>query len=314
MSSTSTGIEWTGATWNPIVGCTIVSPGCTNCYAMQMAARIERMAGGKTHYAGTTKATKAGPVWTGKLAMAPDHIAFQPLRWKKPRRIFVNSMSDLFHESVPDEWIDRVFAVMALAPQHQFQILTKRSRRMLAYMTEASLLPRLEFAMDQATLIQPGNRKWPLPNVWLGVSAEDQVRYDERSRDLRLTPAAVHFFSFEPLLGQIVADYLGEWAIVGGESGPSARPMHPDWALSLRDQCAAAGVPFFFKQWGEWAPRAGTGWHHWIMADGSSHDETFDTRAHLNATLPMDSCGIERVGKKAAGNMLNGQQYLEFPR
>ncbi|SEG58850.1 phage Gp37/Gp68 family protein [Bosea lathyri] len=222
-----TGIEWTDATWNPIVGCSIVSPGCTNCYAMTMAGRIEAM-GTAPHYRGTTKPSKAGAVWTGKLALAPEHILLQPLRWQKPRRIFVNSMGDLFHEDVPDEWIDRVFAVMALAPQHTFQILTKRAARMRAYLTRpagddiqdvrnhlawdvSSQIMSLWAPEWRSESIQGKHRSrgigafstWPLPNVWLGVSAEDQRRADKRVPDLLATPAAMRFVSAEPLLGPI---------------------------------------------------------------------------------------------------------------
>lgn len=326
-------IEWTDATWNPIVGCSIVSPGCTHCYAMKMAARIENIDAAKameryrhiaagfldygteqqradalkalqptTHYAGTTQASKAGAVWTGKVAPAPDHILTEPLRWKKPRRIFVNSMGDLFHEDVPDEWIDRVFAVMALSPQHTFQVLTKRAKRMRAYLSgfECDGARRLNVADAAGRMMEDGdnahdevaNANWPLPNVWLGVSAERQQEANERVPDLLMTPAAVRFVSAEPLLGLIdfnaicyrdedaeirvnaltaeawvdnsdsAAAYSNEadgvtgldWIIVGGESGPGARPMHPAWARSIRDQCQAAGVPFFFKQWGAWKP------------------------------------------------------------
>ena len=289
----NTGIEWTDATWNPVVGCSIVSPGCTNCYAMQMAARIEKMQP-ESHYAGTTKRVNGNAVWTGKVALAPDHILTAPLRWTKPRRIFVNSMGDLFHESVPDEWIDRVFAVMALCPQHTFQCLTKRSGRMLEY------CGNIEGSYNIATAIldllidrkidgkitdennpladergddEPELKNWPLPNVWLGVSAEDQTRADERIPDLLTTPAAVRFVSAEPLLSAVDftsikvggADSLyranaltgdgfdGQllsWIIVGGESGPGARvwPGFEDACHSIRDQCRAAGVAFFMKQ------------------------------------------------------------------
>lgn len=186
-------IEWTDATWNPIVGCSIVSPGCKGCYAMKMAARINRMNPGN-HYHGTVKTVNGKPVWTGKLALAPENILMAPLGWKKPRKIFVNSMGDLFHEDAPDAWIDRVFAVMALAPQHTFQVLTKRSRRMLEYCVghRAPLIARLCIDMAISGLITNAQikshwpvtsqgdvdlpddvslRQWPLPNVWLGVSA-----------------------------------------------------------------------------------------------------------------------------------------------
>lgn len=306
-----TGIEWTDATWNPLAGCSIVSPGCTNCYAMKMAHRIEAMSaaqGKETHYAGTTKQSKAGAVWTGKINLAPDHILTQPIRWKRPRKIFVNSMSDLFHEDVPDEWIDQVFAVMAMSPQHVFQILTKRPERMRAYMTDPAAPARIYDRVCDMTLegdadavlvassdllaFAPAGPHvilgvWPLSNVWLGVSVEDQRRADGRIPLLLDTPAAVRFLSMEPLLGPVdlssididgesgvtplrpwTADELSEmwgdeiehgqaaidWVIVGGESGPSARPMHPDWVRSIRDQCKAADVAFLFKQWGEWMP------------------------------------------------------------
>lgn len=221
--ASKTSIEWAGFSWNPIVGCSVHTPGCKRCYAMIMAARIERM-GTAPHYAGTTMLTKAGPVWTGKMAQAPDNILFEPLRRQKTTTWFVNSMSDLFHEAVPDEWIDRVFAVMALTPQHTYQVLTKRSDRMRAYLTDQAaprrvydLLCEMVLAMEiQVILIAhpghelhapPGRRVhlgvWPLANVWLGVSAEDQRRADERIPDLLATPAAIRFVSAEPLLGPI---------------------------------------------------------------------------------------------------------------
>ena len=235
-------IEWTEKTWNPIVGCTVVSPGCTNCYAMKMAARIERM-GGAPQYDGATQKTKGGAVWTGKMTLA-EKALLEPLKRKKPTMYFVNSMGDLFHENVPDEWIDQVFSIMGQCPQHTFQILTKRSSRMREYVVGC------QNGADDIGGV------WPLPNVWLGVSAEDQTRWDERWPDLARTPAAVRFVSAEPLLGPI--DMIGagklDWVIVGGESGPGARATHPEWARSIRDQCAAAGVSFFFKQWGEWKP------------------------------------------------------------
>ena len=277
-------IEWTGETLNPFVGCSIVSPGCRFCYAMKMAARIETM-GGPEHYRGLTMPSKAGPVWTGKLALAPNDTLTKPLHRRKPTTYFVNSMSDLFHEDVPDEWIDRVFAVMALCPLHTFQVLTKRSARMRAYMTalpdrasrhKAMLSNDLNDPAHCLGLLRadyPGARAWPLPNVWLGVSTERQQEADERIPDLLATPAAVRFVSAEPLLGPVnlkrikvgkgwqdalagwrdCENYPGReetlnWIIVGGESGPNARVMDPDWARSIRDQCAASGVSFFMKQ------------------------------------------------------------------
>ena len=349
-------IEWTEATWNPIVGCSVTSPGCTNCYAMRMAARLERMS--QPRYAGLTQPTKAGPVWTGVLRQAPEATLLQPLRWKRPRRIFVNSMSDLFHEDVPDEWIDQVFAVMALAPQHTFQVLTKRTERMRDYVcTRAGdwmlHLPEAFLSIGAFTLSLGFTPvQWPLPNVWCGVSVEDQARADERIPHLLATPAAKRFLSCEPLLGPVNLTDLGgsgsaksygahgftclrglcgrpavDWVIVGGESGPSARPMYPDWARSLRKQCQVASVPFFFKQWGEFCE-----WDHgpvtgtidndsgladviteaaikpvWVAQDGLY----FLDRSHLPFGEPCRL--LERLGKHRAGALLDGREWREMP-
>jgi len=253
-------IEWTDATWNPIVGCSIVSPGCTNCYAMRQADRIRRMQKDppSSHYFGTTKIVNGNAVWTGKVALAPDRILTAPLRRRKPTTYFVNSMGDLFHESVPDKWIDRIFAIMLSAPQHTFQVLTKRSKRMQAYIeapSEKRIKEMLHWQHFDNDPLWPG---WPLPNVWLGVTAEDQQRADERIPDLIETPAAVRFVSVEPMLGPVDLTKLFHtprdfaaglhWIICGGESGHSARPMQPEWAMSLRDQCREATVSFFMKQ------------------------------------------------------------------
>jgi protein gp37 len=280
MSQTS--IEWSQHVWNPIVGCSVVSPGCISCYAMRMAARLERM--GQEHYAGLTRQTRAGAVWTGEVRLVEKALEV-PLRRRTPTTYFVNSMSDLFHESVPDEWIDRVFAVMALAPQHTFQVLTKRSARMREYVSERGGIiqdwcyrPERYFSPAKDPTVgrigkwpdrRPG---WPLPNVWLGVSAEDQTRADERIADLIWTPAAVRFVSAEPLLGPIDfrnhdgkptahgwssiwrGNAIGrpwlDWVIVGGESGPGARPMVLGWAKDIVRQCRDAGVAAFVKQLG----------------------------------------------------------------
>ena len=259
-----TGIEWTDATWNPIRGCSRVSEGCRHCYAERVAARFS---GPGLPYEGLAVMRDGEPRWTGKTQMIWKHLE-DPLRWRRPRRIFVNSMSDLFHEDLAPDWIGRIFAIMAAAPQHTFQILTKRPRRMHGFVAGPSSDPKA------------ANIGWPLPNVWLGVSAENQATADERIPLLLETPAAVRFVSAEPLLGAIDLDVHGpelDWLIVGGESGPGARPMQPEWARSLRDQCVDAGVAFFFKQWGE-------------------HDEL----------------GL-RVGKKRAGRLLDGREWNEFP-
>lgn len=338
-------IEWTDATWNPTVGCSIVSPGCHNCYAMKMAKRLRAM--GRPEYQDVVD--DAGR-WTGKVSTLDDR-QIEPLTWKKPRRVFVDSMSDLFHDDVPDEFIDNVFAVMALCPQHTFQILTKRAERMAAYMagdrvrSVASRVKRFSHpnALSKAILMVHGIRlddrneivpHWPLSNIWLGVSVEDQKRADERIPHLLHTPAAVRFLSCEPLLGPLdlspwlqfegpgwhYRDEIGyppiDWVIAGGESGPNARPMHPDWARSIRDQCQAAGVPFFFKQWGEWkqgdaVPGGDLGGdfrrgNATILAgDGSPKDGHF-RRARRDVIM-------RRLGKKSAVRDLDGREWNEFP-
>ena len=284
-------IEWTDTTWNPVVGCTPVSPGCLNCYAATMARRLEAM--GKKEYAPRSVAedyrvtgkqsrtiriaeVKNGrAVFTGEVRCLPERLT-EPLHWKRPRRVFVNSMSDLFHEAVPFEFVDRVFAVMALCPQHTFQVLTKRPERMAEYFRSIELdRTRHDWMNDFANSISEPpdndiciNREWPHRNVWLGASAENQDQLDKRVQHLFNCPAAVRFLSLEPLLGEMklqlvkwcptygdeVRSKIG-WVIVGGESGPHAREFREEWAESIRDQCAHAGVPFFFKQYGSNATR-----------------------------------------------------------
>jgi protein gp37 len=224
-----TGIEWTDATWNPVAGCTAISPGCTNCYAARMAGRLVLM--GAEKYRGTVRRSGRRSVWTGRLSV--DESAIEaPLGWRRPRRIFVNSMSDLFHEEVPFGALLRIWSVMAEARWHTFQVLTKRPERMRAYLA--------------------GRELAPLSNVWLGTSVENAA-YLPRLDDLRATPTpTVRFVSFEPLLGSVAtADLSGiDWAIVGGESGPGARPMRRLWVEEIRAGCARSGTAFFFKQWG----------------------------------------------------------------
>lgn len=223
-----TSIEWTDATWNPVAGCAIITPGCTNCYAMRMAARLEAM--GVEKYAGLTRKSGGRYIWTGRISLDEASLA-SPARWRKPRKIFVNSMSDLFHPDVPADFIGRVWDAMAAAPQHTFQILTKRPERMRDVI--AAIAPR------------------PLPHVWLGTSVEDNAVVG-RLNDLRGTPAAVRFVSFEPLIGSVTnANLFGiDWAIVGGESGPRSRPMDEEWVDEIYSMCAESGTAFFFKQWG----------------------------------------------------------------
>jgi protein gp37 len=221
-------IEWTEATWNPIAGCSVISPGCTNCYAMRLAARLQAM--GLAKYSGTTRKSGRRHVWTGRVRFDERALGI-PLKWRGPRRIFVNSMSDLFQQSVGSAIVRRVWEVMEQAHWHSFQILTKRPDQMLE-MIERLGLPNL-------------------PNVWLGVSVESK-EYIDRIEILRRIPAHVRFVSFEPLLGPIIdPDLTGiHWAIVGGESGPRARPMEAWWVEALRDSCKRQRVAFFFKQWG----------------------------------------------------------------
>lgn len=323
-------IEWTDATWNPVTGCTKVSQGCKNCYAERDWARLVHL-----------------PAYQGRkftdVACHPERTD-QPLWWNRPRRVFVNSMSDLFHESVPDSFIDRVFVVMAMCPRHTFQILTKRPARMLAYMRRLDYPSRLTGIMERVIGYTDAHQKilltsLPIANVWLGVSVEDQATADERIPLLLQTPAAVRWISAEPLLGPIglsrwvfdrekaiidcmngpsacnfdqadsVVPYPLDWVVAGGESGPKARPTHPDWFRSLRDQCKAAGVPFLFKQWGEWSPQEDTLLHGKI-------DARLIEKAHIYYGTAAGFCpaeGVFRFGKKAAGRLLDGMLHDEYP-
>ena len=319
----STAIEWTDCTWSPIrarvkpdaaeiavtkgytslvriaekmaghVGphCEHVSPGCENCYAGTMNARCLPANG-----TGLPFDRRARDLVDISI---DEKMIEQPLHWRKPRRAFVENQSDLFGEWVPDALIDRVFAVMALTPHITYQVLTKRAERMFEYWNDETLIDRLECAtherMDEHEELNTYLHPWPLPNVWLGVSVEDRNRKD-RIDWLRKTPAAIRFLSCEPLLEDLgTLDLTGiHQVIVGGESGPGARPMHPDWARSIRDQCVAANVAFFFKQNGEYASVsevAGPGEHHYFP----------------------DGATVRRVGKKAAGDLLDGVQWHQFP-
>lgn len=223
-----TSIEWTDATWNPVAGCTVLTAGCTNCYAMRMAARLEAM--GVKKYKGLTRKSGTRRVWTGRIRL-DDKALSAPLSWRKPRKIFVNSMSDLFHDDVPASFVAQVWSIMAQTPRHTYQILTKRPDRMQSIINEGKLTV--------------------LPNVWLGASVEDK-RVLHRLDQLRGTPAAIRFVSFEPLIGSVAdADLTNiHWAIVGGESGPGARPMEEKWVEEIHSLCADANTAFFFKQWG----------------------------------------------------------------
>lgn len=223
-----TSIEWTDATWNPVAGCTVLTAGCTNCYAMRMAARLEAM--GTEKYRGLTRKSGGRAVWTGKIRLDEKSLD-APRAWSKPRKVFVNSMSDLFHDAVPIEFIARVWEVMKDTPRHTYQILTKRPERM------AGVLAKPPFEI--------------LSNVWLGASVEDH-RVLNRLDAIRRVPAAIRFVSLEPLIGSVArGDLTGiHWAIVGGESGPRAREMKPEWVDEIEAMCRRSGTAFFFKQWG----------------------------------------------------------------
>ena len=221
-------IEWTDATWNPVSGCTMISPGCTNCYAMRMAARLQAMR--HPSYALTVRKSGGRAVWTGKINLIEKALTV-PLSWRKPKKIFVNSMSDLFQEGVPVHFIERVWDTMEKAKWHTYQILTKRPENMLRVLR--------------------GLGRAPLANVWLGTSVESK-EYVGRIAHLQRIPAQVRFISFEPLIGSIGKVNLSgiHWAIVGGESGPNARSMNSSWVQEIHHQCKDLKVEFFFKQWG----------------------------------------------------------------
>jgi protein gp37 len=342
--SDRTGIEWTDATWNPTRGCSRVSEGCRNCYAERATARFLKVWG---TIEGLAKFTPSGPRWSGNVVLHESALD-RPLRWRRPRRIFVNSMSDLFHEKLSDEAIDQVFAVMAIAHQHTFQVLTKRPARMLEYTSAPARAETVGIAMAHRMCgiappsvprhLQP---PWPLPNVWLGVSVENQATADERIPLLLQTLAAIRFLSCEPLLGSIdlrryifcpgveeseshgrtVHRHNGaccsqprvDWVIVGGESGPGARPMHPAWARALRDQCSESRAAFFFKQWGEWLPREWGDIVDLPRYDGSSRIGFFQDGLFSQAGSHSDYQNMTRIGKAKAGRLLDGREHSEFP-
>jgi protein gp37 len=278
LSSTKTAIEWTDATWNPVTGCSKVSEGCRNCYAAALAPRLAAM--GQDGYTDLPWTKRNAPK---NVKMHVDRLD-APLRWAKPRRIFVNSMSDLFHELVPFDFVDRIFAVAALAPRHTFQVLTKRPERMAEYF-DPERMPERTLAILGATKAFVGKgapyqgkgltdhlrgRKsiLPLPNAWLGTSVEDR-RVLGRVDHLRQVPAIVRFLSCEPLIGPLDLDLNGiHWVIVGGESGRDHRPIESEWVRNIREQTAEAGAAFFFKQWGGVKPKAGG-----RDLDGRTYDE-----------------------------------------
>ena len=309
----ATKIEWTDETWNPLVGCSRISEGCDHCYAIGTVHR-----GLAPQHRGLTVHVKGqGTDWNGTVRLAEHRLDEPPLRRTKPTRWFVNSLSDLFHPAVDDDTIARIFAVMAMAEQHTFQVLTKRPKRMAQLLGTDSWWEDVAAATcefgdaDNETIWRVGadGSSVGLPNVWLGTSIELD-KYSWRADHLRATPAAVRFISAEPLLGPLRSLDLTsiDWLIVGGESGPGARPMHPQWVRQLRDWCTEAGyesggpqgwvstpVAFFFKQWGDWAPSDSSD-APWVSGGGGS-------AAHR----------VERVGKAAAGRDLDGRTWDEFP-
>lgn len=295
-------IAWTDATWNFLRGCTHVSEGCRNCYAERLSHWLVQ-SGMPYEGLDIVKGTPEGPKWTGKMEFAPEMLEI-PLNWKKPRKIFVNSMSDTFHPDIPAEIIINGFEVMAACRQHTFQVLTKRPER----------IGPVLYGEEGRWYLGGGDF---LPNVWLGFSAEDQETFDARALEMVKSGwPGIRWVSLEPLLGRTDISafvYQLSWVVVGGESGPSAKPTHPDWVRSIRDCCVAAGVPFFFKQWGEWGPVT------YYEARGIGHPTlpTFSTDAFEVFPLSEDRFlpGIKmgRVGKKAAGRLLDGREWNEFP-
>jgi len=267
-------IEWTDETWNPVTGCTQISPGCENCYALRMSRRLQAM--GVDNYRNGFELT------------THDHVLEKPLSWKKPRKVFVNSMSDLFHRDVPVEFIERVLGVCRQAHWHQFQILTKRTQR----------LAREADRFD-----------WP-DNVWMGTSVESQD-YTFRVDHLRQVPAAVRFISFEPLIGPVNrVDLSGiDWAIVGGESGPGSRPSHPDWFRKLRKLCEKQGTAFFFKQYGDYAPAPEGTEEKKIVKIGRQGD----VRDRDDKKPRKTDAAVVRMGKGNAGRTLDGQTWDAYP-
>jgi protein gp37 len=330
----NTAIEWADTTWNPLLGCERVSDGCTACYAIRTATIRASNPHPKVAAAfeGLTERRDGRLDWTGRINLLPDRLT-EPLRKRKPSKIFVNSQSDLFHKDVPDEFIAKVFAVMAAAPWHIFQLLTKRHARMRSLLSSDAFRRSVQARVPHMALdpyAHTHSKVWPLPNLWVGVSVEDQHWANIRAPALLATPAAVRWLSCEPLLGAVdlrswlydrdemegasVCQLHGlpecwqgcttlDWVVVGGESGPGARPMRTEWARSLRDQCAAAEVPFLFKQWGAW------------VAPSQMPEDTFMS---WDVAHGSDMCDTDRdqwrFSKKSAGRLLDGRTWDEYPR
>lgn len=324
--SDKSNIEWTETTWNPVVGCSKVSPGCDNCYAERMAYRLACMGRDKPQASRIYSAVVTPQrKWTGQALFVESAID-KPLHWKTPLMVFVDSMGDLFHPSVPFHWIDRVMAVIwecnCRELWHKFQFLTKRPDIMLKYYSSAPWPRVSKIIYEQYGRNWGGGRSIYPEHLWLGITAENHEWLVKRWRYLAKVPASVKFISHEPSLSKLVLpkDFLAlrerGWMICGGESGPGARPMNPDWARGLRDQCKAADVPFFFKQWGEWMPDS-----HFAETEEYKHwagDEGFGmciTEApgfkHIHG-WGDGSCSF-KVGKKKAGCLLDGVEHKHYP-
>ncbi len=327
MMTTGTRIEWTEETINPLIGCSKISPGCDHCYAERQAKRLKAMK--VRGYADVVNEDG----WTGRTAFVESELE-KLVRWRKPRNVFVGSMTDIFHESVPDAVIDDIFAVMAIAGNNNYQILTKRPKNALRHMKRhaemwentlfSSNMLRLSRRFNDPKWHEKETREWPLKNVWFGVTAENQEQADKRIPYLLSIPAEVRFISIEPMLGPIDIswvwrntkhqDTVTDWVIVGGESGPGARPMHPEWVRSIRDQCKAGRVPFFFKQWGEYVPQ--------VQNPEALTERTADKALYVDLdgetrTASRGARGkaatVQKVGKKAAGRKLDGKIHDAMP-
>lgn len=271
-----TGIEWTEFTWNPFVGCNVHSAGCTNCYAMAMAARLERF-GTAPQYAGTTRIMNGRPVWSGRLNRASDAGMRKPLGIREPARIFVNSMADYFHEGAPDAWRIEALDVMQATPRHSYQVLTKRPENILPF-------------LERTGAVLPAN-------TWIGATVE-RADVAWRIDVLRRVPARIRFLSIEPLIGPIGRlDLAGiHWVIVGGESGPGARPMRAAWLCEVIEQCTAQGVATFFKQWGK-------------ISNNPIYHEPPDHRSPLTGAARVEQ--LDPIGK--GGSTLSGRRWVEYP-
>ena len=302
----ATKIEWTnflpgykGESWNPIIGCSKISPGCADCYAEKMAMRLQHMKSTSYYYdVLLMKAINGKDGWAGNTQFIESQLE-KPLKWKKPRVVFVCSMGDLFHETVNFQEIVEVMHVISKCPQHIFIILTKRPHMMDEFFTNCAINPYEK-----------------LPNIWLGVTAENQDQANKRIPVLIQIPAAKKFVSIEPMLGEIdINEWINtiDWVIVGGESGSNARPMHPDWIRTIRDQCKESDTPFFFKQWGEWLQVGSCCNSEDFPLYGLRKVQILDLQGKKNIE-GINACYMMKVGKKKAGRMLDGKEYNEYPK